>query len=220
MTSGSESWKTKPTDRFVLKWVKCNLSARVTPKLVRLAWLRPWMITVSSTILGLLAGLLFGLGSGFVAGITAVISQVLDGVDGQFARLTGRESTTGALLDSSLDRYSDGALMIGVTVYLIRLPAPLPTWQILCIASLAIMGGNLVSYSAARAEGLGLPIPSKHTLASKGTRTMAMALCGILTPFWPALPLAALCYLAVHTNLVVANRLTHAIRNHERGGTP
>ena len=214
MPSDTESWKTKPTDRFVLKWVKCHLSARVTPRLLKLEWLRPLMITASSAVLGVLAGVLFGLGWGFAAGVTAVISQVLDGVDGQFARLTGRQSPTGALLDSALDRYADGSLMIGMTVYLIRLPAPLPAWQVLCIASLAIMGSNLVSYSAARAGILQLPIPSKHTLASKGTRTMTMALCGILTPFWPALPLAALCYLAVHTNLVVANRLTHALKHH------
>ena len=219
MPVDSESWKTKPTDRFVLKWVKCHLSARVTPRLLNLQWLRPWMITISSTILGVLAGVLFGLGWGFAAGLTAIASQVLDGVDGQFARLTGRQSPTGALLDSALDRYSDGSLMIGVTVYLIRLPAPLPAWQVLCIASLAIMGSNLVSYSAARGEALGLPIPSKHTLASKGTRTMAVAVCGMLTPLWPTLPLAGLCYLAVHTNLVVANRLTHAIKHHERGET-
>jgi hypothetical protein len=46
-----------------------------------------------------------------------------------------------------------------------------------------------------------------------------MALCGILTPLWPALPLVALCYLAVHTNLVVANRLAHAVKHQEREKT-
>ncbi len=219
MTMDTESWKTKPTDRFILKWVKCNLSARITPKLVNLGWLRPWMITVSSALFGVLAGVFFGLGWGFTAGITAVVSQVLDGVDGQFARLTGRQSRTGALLDSSLDRYADGALMIGITVYLIRLPAPLPPWQVLCIASLAVLGSNLVSYSAARAEGLQLPLPENHTLASKGTRTMTMAVCGILTPILPVLPLVALCYLAVHTNLVVVNRLTYALKHESKGKT-
>lgn len=220
MPLDSESWKTKPTDRFVLRWVKCNLSARVTPRLLCLKWLRPWMVTVCSSFLGVLAGVLFGLGAGFAAGATALLSQVLDGVDGQFARLTGRQSPTGALLDSTLDRYADGSLMIGMTIYLVRLPAPIPAWQVLCIASLAIMGGNLVSYSAARAEGLGVSMPPRHTLASKGTRTMAMALSGILTVLWPAMPLAALCYLAVHTNLVVVNRLAHALTNQGRREGP
>ena len=219
MTLDSESWKTKPTDRFVLKWVKCNLSARVTPRLLDLAWLEPWMITAFSTVLGITAGVLFALGWGFLAGVTAVFSQVLDGVDGQFARLTGKQSPTGALLDSSLDRYADGSLMIGMTVYLIRLPSTLPMGLLLCIASLAIMGSNLVSYSAARAESLKIPLPDKPTLASKGTRTMTMAFCGILTPLWSPLPLAALCYIAVHTNLVFANRLIHAFRSDDAGRT-
>ncbi len=219
MVMETDSWKTKPTDRFVLKWIKCHLSARVTLRLLRLRRLRPWMITVSSAVLGVTSGILFGLGWAFTAGATAVVSQVLDGVDGQFARLTGRQSRAGALLDSSLDRYGDASLMIGITVYLFRLPAPLPAWQVLCIASLAIMGANLVSYSAARSQGLQLPLPGRPTLASKGTRTMAMALSGILTPIWPALPLLALCYLAVHTNLVVANRLVHAVRHESRGET-
>jgi len=211
MELDSESWKTKPTDRFVLKWVKCNLSARITPRLLGLEWLRPWMITACSTVLGVIAGVLFALGWGFLAGVTAVFSQVFDGVDGQFARLKDKQSPTGALLDSSLDRYTDGSLMIGMTVYLIRLPSILPIGLLLCIASLAIIGSNLVSYSAARAESLKIPLPPKPTLASKGTRTVVMALCGILTPFWPALPLAALCYIAVHTNLVFANRLVYAL---------
>jgi phosphatidylglycerophosphate synthase len=177
------------------------------------------MITACSTVLGAIAGVLFALGWGFLAGVTAIFSQVLDGVDGQFARLTERQSPTGALLDSSLDRYADGSLMIGMTIYLARLPAPLPTWQVVCLASLAILGSNLVSYSAARAESLKIPLPPKPTVASKGTRTVTMALCGILTPFWPALPLAALCYIAIHTNLVFANRLIHAFKSDETGRT-
>jgi len=98
-------WKTKPSDRFVLKWIKCNLSARITPRLVRVKWLRPWMITVSSASLGVLAGVVFAMGLGWLAGLVGGVSQILDGVDGQFARLTGRQGTAGAFWDSILDRY-------------------------------------------------------------------------------------------------------------------
>jgi|GEM_PF-4374121 len=55
MSLDSESWKTKPTDRFVLKWVKLHLSACVTPKLLNLDGLHPWMITVCSAAFGVLA---------------------------------------------------------------------------------------------------------------------------------------------------------------------
>ena len=55
------SWQTKPTDRFVLKWIKVNLSARITPRLVALRWLRPWMLTLFSMSLGIAGGLLLAL---------------------------------------------------------------------------------------------------------------------------------------------------------------
>jgi phosphatidylglycerophosphate synthase len=208
----SGSWMTKPTDRFVLKWIKCNLSARISPRLTGINWMRPWMITVASLAVSVLAGLLFALGHGGLAGLLAAASQVLDGVDGQFARLTGRQSPTGALLDSVLDRYSDGSLMIGMVLYLIRLPSSGPLWPVLVLASLAFMGSNLVSYSSARAEGLGLPLPPKHTLCTKGTRTSVMAVSGLLTLFWPWAPALALGYLAVHSNLAVIHRLRYAGR--------
>ncbi len=92
----------------MLKWIKINLSARITPRLLRVSWLRPWVITISSMAFGMAAGLSFAAGWGVLAGLLAAISQVLDGVDGQYARLTGTQSSAGAFLDSVLDRYSDG----------------------------------------------------------------------------------------------------------------
>jgi phosphatidylglycerophosphate synthase len=209
--SSSDSWKTKPTDRFILKWIKCHLSARVTPKLLPFTWLRPWMITVFSATLGSLGGLVFALGSGWSAGLIAVVSQVLDGVDGQFARLTGRQSPAGAFCDSLLDRFSDGAMMIGMTVYLVRLPVHLPLWQLLILASLALIGSNGVSYSSARAEALGIDL-GKPTLASKGTRSSVMIICALGTLIWPSMPLVALIYLVLHPNGVLIMRLIRAYR--------
>lgn len=215
-----ESWKTKPTDRFVLRWIKCHLSARITPRLVGVAWLRPWMITVGSSSLGVLAGAAFALGHGFSAGLLACAGQVLDGVDGQFARLTGRASPRGAFLDSTLDRYADMSLTIGMCVYLYRLPASIPAWQLLLLGALALTGGTLVSYTKARGDSLGIEVESAPTLASKGTRTTVMALCALLTPLWPGLPLVALLYLAVHPQAVVAGRLLRVMRQGDRtGGT-
>ncbi len=200
------TWKTKPSDRFVLKWIKLNLSARITPRLAPVPWLEPWMITLSSAGLGVLAGVVFALGLGWLAGLIAAAAQVLDGVDGQLARMTGRQSPFGAFLDSVMDRYADGALVIGMTIYLVRLPVGMPLWLLLTLGALALVGSNLVSYSGARAESLGVAL-GKHTLASKGTRTTVNILCALGTLFWPSLPLAALVYLAMHPNLAVVNRI-------------
>jgi phosphatidylglycerophosphate synthase len=206
----TDSWKTKPTDRFVLKWIKCNLSARITPRLVGIAWLRPWMITACSMILGVTSGAIFAAGWGVVAGIIAAVSQILDGVDGQFARLTGMQTRGGAFLDSVLDRYTDGALVIGLILY----NAGTGTLHPIIVGVLgaaALVGSGLISYTSARAASLTIDM-GKPTLASKGTRTSVTALSGILSPLSPLTPLVALMYLALHTNLVVAARIRRASR--------
>lgn len=206
-----KDWKTKPSDRFALKWIKCNLSARVTVRLARYNWLRPWMITVGSTGFGVLAGAAFAGGLGWLAGLLGGISQVLDGVDGQLARITGRESRYGAFMDSVLDRYTDGAMVIGVVVYVLHLPLSLPPWLVLLAGSAAVIGSNLVSYSSARAEVLGIRL-GRPTLASKGTRMTVMVLSGFCTPIWPSGPTVSLFYLAIHPNLAVLYRLIKARR--------
>lgn len=205
-------WQTKSTDRFVLKWIKTNLSSRITPRLLVWEWLRPWMITLSSSILGILAGVVFALGWGWFAGCVAAVSQIMDGVDGQFARLTGQQSKVGALLDSVLDRYADGAMMIGLLVYLVRLPFPLPLWLLVAMGSLAAIGSSLISYSTARAEALGIEM-GKPTLASKGTRSSVMIVSAWGSLLWPGLPIIALIYLALHPNAVVVSRLIRSHRN-------
>ena len=207
----SDSWKTKPSDRFVLKWIKRNLSARITPRLVPLTWLKPWMITVGSSLLGVTAGVTFAFGAGVLAGFLAMVSQIFDGVDGQFARLTGKQSAAGAFLDSVLDRYSDGAMLIGLFIYLLRLPIGIPLWQMLILAALALIGSNLISYSSSRADSLNLDL-GKPTLASKGTRMSVMIVSGLGSFFLAPLPLAALVYLAIHPNLTVVYRIYKSLK--------
>jgi CDP-diacylglycerol--glycerol-3-phosphate 3-phosphatidyltransferase len=205
----SDSWKTKPTDRFILKWIKCYLSARITPRLLHISWLRPWMLTLFSAGLGMLAGIIYAMGVGWLAGLTAAISQVFDGVDGQYARLTNRQSPAGALWDSVLDRFADGAMMIGMILYLVGLPVTIPLWIIIILGSIAFIGSNAVSYSTSRAENLGIDL-GNPTLASKGTRSAVMIICALGTVFWPALPLLALIYLVIHPNIVIIMRLIRA----------
>jgi CDP-diacylglycerol---glycerol-3-phosphate 3-phosphatidyltransferase len=208
-TSTRRDWKTKPSDRFILKWTKCQLSARITPKLVTVSRLRPWMVTVVAAGLGVLAGLLFALGWGFFAALIAALSQILDGVDGQLARLTGRESRAGAFMDSVVDRYADGALVIGLVIYLVRGSSFVPLWALLVFGAFALIGSNSISYSSARAESLGIDL-GRPTLASKGTRVSVIVLSGLLTPLWESTPAIALFYLALHSNMVVMKRLFRA----------
>ena len=207
----AQSWQTKPSDRFILQWIKLHLSAPITVRLVHIKWLKPWMITVCSMVMGVSAGLFFALGWGFMAGMTAGLSQILDGIDGQFARLTGTQCRAGAFLDSVLDRYSDGALVIGLAFFNLRMEFPL--WLLCILGALALIGSGLISYSSARAESLGIQL-GQATLVSKGTRTSVMAMSGILSSVFPIAPFIALCYLVLHTNLVIIGRIARVYREY------
>jgi phosphatidylglycerophosphate synthase len=155
------------------------------------------------------AGVVFALGLGWLAALVAAAAQIIDGVDGQFARLTGRASRAGAFLDSVLDRYADLALVIGLVLYLIRLPSPIPLWQLLILGSLALIGSSQISYSTSRGNELEINLGSP-TLASKGTRTSVIIICALGSLIWTTAPILALFYLVVHPNAVVMARLVRA----------
>jgi len=197
----------------VLRWIKVVIGARLTPLVARVPGVRPWMVTCAGAALGVTGGVLVALGWAWLGALAAASGQILDAIDGQLARLAGCESRFGAFLDSVLDRYADGAMVIGCIIYLVRLPAPLPLWALLTLGGLALMGSNAVSYSAARAESLGLPV-GPPTMASKGTRSVVMIACAAGTVVWAPAPLVAIVYLAIHPTAAVVRRIIRA--RHDR----
>ena len=210
-------WRTKPTDRFILKWIKLHVSAHITPLLVRVPWVRPAMVTMVATGLAVGGGVAFTLGWSWLAALLAACSQVFDGVDGQLARLSGRQSRAGAFLDSVLDRYGDGAMVVGLMIYSLRFGRILPAWAVVALGSMALVGSGSISYSSARAAELGIDL-GRPTLAGKGTRMTVMVVGAAGTLVWPPLAVVALAYLAIHTNVVVCTRLLRAARPADDAG--
>ncbi len=209
--SNPADWRTKPTDRFILRWIKLHLASPISPILARLPGLRPWMLTLFSTALGLLAGVLLACRLGWQAGLVGAVAQVFDGVDGQVARLTGRESPGGAFWDSVLDRYTDGAMVLGSVIYLWR-GASSGSWPYLAVlGGLALIGSNLISYSTARASTLGLDLGTP-TRVSKGARMSLMILAALATVVWADAPWVAIAGLAVATQVEVIRRLRQVWR--------
>ena len=204
------SWKTKPTDRFVLRFVKVYVSAPVSALLVHtMPEIRPMVLTFLAACSGISGGIAFGLGFAWVGGLLAAVAQILDGVDGQVARLTDRVSSEGAFLDSVLDRYMDFSLLFGILFHCLRYSGGVglggivfgPGW-LLVLTGLAAAGCSQVSYATARAQSLKLNY-RRPEYAGKGSRTTVIIICGLLTPFWIHFPLIALIYLGVHPNLAV-----------------
>ncbi len=98
-------------------------------------------------------GALVAVGQQVAGGIGIQLASIIDGVDGDLARLTGRESRFGAALDAIADRYADAAILGGMTVYAARFE----DWpNAAVVGALALAGSLTVSYSRARAEAEGV----------------------------------------------------------------
>jgi CDP-diacylglycerol--glycerol-3-phosphate 3-phosphatidyltransferase len=84
------------------------------------------------------------------AGIVALVASVFDMLDGRVARLRGRETKFGAFLDSTMDRYSDMLLYMGLLVLYARVDRT----GHMVLVWVAAFGSLMTSYARARAESL------------------------------------------------------------------
>jgi CDP-diacylglycerol--glycerol-3-phosphate 3-phosphatidyltransferase len=141
-----------------------------------LVWLGvgPDALTIAGCVLSIVSGMLFFEGSFQLGAAFLALSGLCDILDGQVARRRPVVSRFGAFLDSTLDRAAEGAVLIGLAgFYFMHLydlafdPAQVleevarglepRTWALLSLtAMLAMLGSFLVSYTRARAEGLGI----------------------------------------------------------------
>ena len=95
------------------------------------------------------AGLAAADGRFGTAALAAVLSGACDALDGMVAEIQGRKSPGGVVLDSTLDRYADFALLAGAAYFYRWSPATLMA------ALLAMHGSYMVSYATAKAEATG-----------------------------------------------------------------
>lgn len=139
-----------------------------------------------------------------LGGFFICLGGIFDMLDGSVARVTGRETKFGAFLDSVLDRYSDAFLFCGFTLYLIK-ENPINLSGV-TLTLVAMLGSFLISYTRARAEGLGKEC---HVgLLERPERIILMAL-GAFTGW--ILPVMYI--MAVLTNITVIQRIYHVYKN-------
>lgn len=115
------------------------------------------------------------------AGALVLFAGVFDMLDGQVARLGKMSSSFGALFDSVLDRYSELVLFLGICYYLIAHHY----FYSSLFAFIAMIGSLMVSYTRARAEGLG--VECKEGLMQRPERVITIGVtaiaCGITAYF-------------------------------------
>jgi len=116
--------------------------------------LTPNQITVVGVGLTFLAAGLAAFGQLRWAGVVLIFAGTCDILDGALARSTKASYPYGAFLDSTLDRYSEGAIYLGLAAYFVTINGPLQRWLVLATMA-ALAGSFLVSYVRARAQSLG-----------------------------------------------------------------
>jgi CDP-diacylglycerol---glycerol-3-phosphate 3-phosphatidyltransferase len=134
--------------------------------------------------------------------ITAFVFSDL--IDGQMARTLGRTDDFGAFLDSTLDRFADAAIFLGLALHF--------AWVAedrlhLVLSLVCLVMGSVTSYARARGEGLGYD--AKTGIAERADRLVAIL---VMTFFGDVLGLpvlyeVTLWLLAAASTLTVAQRV-------------
>jgi CDP-diacylglycerol--glycerol-3-phosphate 3-phosphatidyltransferase len=166
------------------------------------------MLTLAGVSLMALAGALLASGQFLVGGLLIVLSAPLDALDGTVARLSGVESKFGAFLDSTSDRYAEGLILLGLSIY--GLIAQ-DDWIVL-LAFVSLWGSLLVSYTRARAEGLGLECKiGLFTRLERFLLIIGMLVFNLVVP--------GLALLAALTHLTAIQRMVYVYHVTRENGT-
>ena len=168
--------------------------------------LTPNIVTLLGLAVAGASAYLISIGNLWAGGIVLLASGVFDLFDGALARLTGRTSKFGALLDSVVDRVSEAVILLGLLVFYIQLSST----EGLVLVYLALVGSIMVSYLRARAEGLG--IECNVGVMTRPERVVTLGVGLIIGQWWPTVVLIVLGVIAGLTFLTTVQRLIHAWR--------
>jgi len=145
----------------------------------------PNMITFLGLVINVLAACIFIYGAEFtergshqyiaIASAVILFGGLMDMVDGRLARVGGMSSDFGALYDSVLDRYSEMFMFLGICYYLISFDYFLSSLA----AFIAMIGSVMVSYTRARAEGLG--VNASVGIMQRPERILLIGIAGVAT---------------------------------------
>lgn len=169
----------------------------------------PNMLTMVGLVLTLGVTITLATGHFVWGGILVLLTSAFDMFDGALARATQKNSTFGAFFDSTIDRYAEALIFLGLVLYYQRVPS---LHFELTFVYLAVIGSLMVSYTRARAEALGLEC--KVGLLARPERVILLSL-GLISG-WLHVTLAIL---ALFTNLTAFQRIYHVWAQTEREET-
>ena len=192
---GDERMLTKPFEERIRA-----ITQRIAGRLLGWSGISPNIVTTVGLILTLTVTFTLSTGHLALGGILVLLTSAFDMLDGALARATDRKSAFGAFFDSTVDRYTEALILLGLLLYYERMPASMP-WE-LALVYLSIVGSLMVSYTRARAEALGFDC--KVGLLARPERIILLSF-GLLVG-WLSFTLAIL---AIFTNFTVLQRIYH-----------
>lgn len=208
----------KPHDGWIARTINRRLSlGLLTPLLLRLfGGITANQVTLLSLLVaGAAAGFFFA-ALPLLGGIAVQLSSVLDGSDGEVARLKKQESDFGRFFDAVVDRYADAIILFSMfffawtSVEIAALLGAAHDPVILGAGLLAITGNLMVSYTSAKSVAdLGYAYQGGWIASGRGRdlRLFLLFLGGVLAVVHPLAVLIALVVVAILTNAIVLQRL-------------
>lgn len=169
----------KPTDGPVSKFLNRPISIRISKLLVRTK-IKPDIISFLSFITCLLSALFFSLGDYFyivIAGLLAQFSSIVDGCDGEVARLKFQQSDYGAWFDAVLDRYADALIILGMAYGWWLLHSGIEVW---IIGMIALTGSFMNSYTAIKFDSIFIKNKKKSKIRFGRDIRLFLAIVGAL----------------------------------------
>ena len=155
-------------------------------------------LTFVGIVVGIAAACLFALRAEILAGFILLLCGFFDVLDGAVARITGRVTAFGGVLDSVADRYVDSLILIGIALGGLGEAGLLPGWA---WVAAALVGSLMVSYTRARTEAAGSGTLDVG-IAERGERLLILAFGAVLT-----LTRYAVVFVAILAHITVAQRL-------------
>lgn len=166
----------------------------------------PNTLTFTGFLIVLTSSIIIAIGKFRIGGIILILGTILDAVDGQIARKTGKTTKFGAFIDSTLDRYGDFFIFISIAVAgRESIIAPLSIFTLL--------GAYITSYSRARADSLGIEIKEGHF-----TRFERILIIIIGLIIGERFIIYFLIILALGTNITAIHRIVLAYKRMKDGG--
>lgn len=148
-----------------------------------------------------------------MGGLLVLFAGSFDTLDGALARATNRVTNFGKFFDSTMDRFSEAVIFLGIAVGFLR-DSYVDTAEVagVALSFLVMIGSIMISYARARAEGLDLDC--EVGWLQRPERILILGV-GLLLP--QSLLLLVLLVLAILTHVTVGQRIAH-VRRLTQGG--